>query len=100
MADGPPGCELIQRVRSYTFPSIADQQLFAVLLAATSFIVKAGAFATVGDGEGETVGDGVADGVGEVFGAGAAPRRTSPGISFSPIATVTALFAFDLIEME
>jgi hypothetical protein len=39
IAPGPPGCELIQRVKSYTNPSITDQQLRAELFARTCAIV-------------------------------------------------------------
>ena len=72
---------------------MTDQQLLAVLFASTSFIVRVGAFEIVG------AGDAICDGVTDGFGEARAPRITSPGISFSPNATVTALFTFDLIEM-
>ncbi|CAB4642251.1 unannotated protein [freshwater metagenome] len=56
--------------------------------------------ATVADGDGVGVGLGVTDGVGVGVGetAAAAPRRTSPGTSRSPTATVIADLARDVIR--
>ena len=94
---------------------MSDQQLAAELFLFTFAIVYSDCVVTSGDGVGDGVGDGagsvgVGDGVGEAFaagvaetfgagvsaGAGAAPRTTSPWISFSPTARVIAAFALDV----
>ncbi|CAB4928505.1 unannotated protein [freshwater metagenome] len=48
-------------------------------------------------GEAEGVGDAVEDDVEVGVGVGFVPRKTSPGISLSPTATVISALPFDVI---
>ena len=77
-------------------PLITDQQLVAELFFFTFAIVCSDCVVTSGDGVGDAFAAGVAETFGAGVSAGAAPRTTSPWISFSPTARVMAAFALEV----
>ena len=70
IAPAPPGCLAIHCVRLKTLPSIATQQLEAVLFILTSAMVKPATTVSVGVGVGVGAAVGVGEGVGVAVGVG------------------------------